>query len=98
MARGGACKGWRGSRAKRRGVKRHDGQFVKCGEVLVRQCGTKILPGKNVGVGSDFTLYALTDGIVRFTKKRKDGKERTVVNVEPLPAAEAALAAPGGTS
>jgi len=94
MARGGACKRWRGSRAKRRGVKRHDGQFVKCGEVLVRQCGTKILPGRNVGVGSDYTLYALIDGVVRFTKKRKDGRERTVVNVEPMVVAQEAPSFP----
>lgn len=92
MARGGACKRWRGSKAKRREVKRHEGQFVKCGEVLVRQCGTKILPGKNVGVGSDYTLYALTDGMVRFTKRRRNGRERTMVSVEPL----SGSAAPAG--
>ncbi|MBD3363435.1 50S ribosomal protein L27 [Candidatus Dojkabacteria bacterium] len=53
---------------KRRGLKRNSGQFVRQGEILVRQLGTKYHPGKNVGMGRDFTLFAKTDGIVQFRK------------------------------
>ena len=89
MAKGGGkttAKAHGDSRPKYLGLKVGDGQRVKTGQVLVRQRGTKYLPGENVGVGKDFTLYALTEGIVRFTKKRKrrfDGSQRiaTVVNV-----------------
>jgi len=70
----GSTKNGRDSKAKRLGPKRADGQFVLAGNILVRQRGTKIHPGVNVGRGSDDTLYALVDGIVRFEhldRKRK---------------------------
>lgn len=71
-ASGGSTKNGRDSRSKRLGVKRFDGQIVRAGNILVRQRGTKIYPGKNVGMGSDFTLFALVDGVVKFeTRKNK---------------------------
>ena len=68
----------RDSNAKRLGVKRYAGQYVKAGEILVRQRGTKFTPGANVGCGRDFTLFALIEGTVAF---QKNGK---VVTVQPL--------------
>ena len=67
----------RDSESKRLGVKRADGQFVLAGNILVRQRGTKIQPGDNVGKGHDDTLYALQDGIVKFSKRNK----KTCVNI-----------------
>lgn len=70
----GSTRNGRDSNAQHRGVKRYDGQVVKAGNILVRQCGTKIHPGANVGLGRDFTLFALVDGTVKyesFGKKRK---------------------------
>jgi len=81
-AAGGSTKNGRDSRAKRLGVKRHDGQIVKAGNIIVRQRGTRIYPGINVGMGSDFTLFAKADGIVRFTTRRG----RKYVDVLPLEA------------
>ncbi len=75
----GSTKNGRDSRAKYLGVKRFGGQFVKAGTILVRQRGTKFKPGRNVGMGGDYTLFALIDGIVRFPKPR-------VVAVEPVQA------------
>ena len=69
------------SESKRLGVKRADGQFVLAGNILVRQRGTKIHPGTNVGKGSDDTLYAKADGIVRFERK---GKEKKQVSIQPI--------------
>jgi large subunit ribosomal protein L27 len=69
-ASGGSTKNGRDSHSKRLGVKRFDGQIVRAGNVLVRQRGTKIYPGKNVGMGSDFTLFALVDGVVKFETRR----------------------------
>ena len=69
-ASGGSTKNGRDSHSKRLGVKRFDGQIVRAGNILVRQRGTKIYPGKNVGMGSDFTLFALVDGIVKFETRR----------------------------
>ena len=63
---GGSTKNGRDSEAKRLGPKRADGQFVKAGNILVRQRGTSIHPGKNVGIGTDDTLFALVDGRVKF--------------------------------
>lgn len=63
---------------KRLGIKLFGGQTIKNGQIIVRQKGTKYRPGKNVGLGRDFTIYSLVDGIVKFTKRRG----RTVVNVE----------------
>lgn len=74
----GSTKNGRDSESKRLGVKRADGQFVLAGSILVRQRGTHIHPGLNVGIGSDDTLYALADGTVRFTRY---GKDRKKVNV-----------------
>lgn len=70
-------------RPKYLGTKRFDGQFVKVGEIIVRQRGTKIHPGKNVGLGRDFTLFALKEGYVKFQKYRKHGKWKTRVHVLP---------------
>lgn len=77
----GSSRNGRDSQAKRLGVKRFGGQFVKAGNILVRQRGTKFHPGANVGVGSDYTLYALIDGVVRF--ERKD-RQRLKVSVYPV--------------
>ncbi len=63
---GGSSRLGRDSNAKRLGVKRYDGQLVKAGTIIVRQRGTRIQPGNNVGVGKDHTLYALIDGKVKF--------------------------------
>ena len=76
---GGSSKNGRDSQAKRHGIKRFAGEFVTAGSVLVRQKGTKWHPGQNVGTGRDFTLFALTDGVVAFTEKRQrkfDGTTR----------------------
>ncbi|MFN7065271.1 MAG: 50S ribosomal protein L27 [Aquificaceae bacterium] len=69
-ASGGSTKNGRDSHSKRLGVKRYDGQIVKAGNILVRQRGTKVYPGQNVGMGCDFTLFALVDGLVRFENRR----------------------------
>lgn len=77
---GGTAKNLRDSQPKYLGVKTADGQTVKAGQVIVRQRGTKVEAGKNVKVGNDHTLFALTDGIVSFTSKRKtrfDGRSVT---------------------
>ena len=74
----GSTKNGRDSESKRLGVKRADGQFVLAGNILVRQRGTKIHPGVNVGIGSDDTLFAKTDGIVRFERVGKDRKRVSV--------------------
>lgn len=68
---GGTAKNLRDSNPKYLGVKRADGQGVSVGEVIVRQRGTKIMAGKNVGIGKDHTLFALKSGIVAFKSKRK---------------------------
>jgi large subunit ribosomal protein L27 len=74
----GSTKNGRDSESKRLGVKRADGQFVLAGNILVRQRGTKIYPGNNVGKGSDDTLFALVSGKVKFEKKRNDKKQVSV--------------------
>ncbi|MDO5027305.1 MAG: 50S ribosomal protein L27 [Tissierellia bacterium] len=74
----------RDSRAKRLGVKRADGQFVLSGNILVRQRGTKIHPGLNVGKGSDDTLFATVDGVVKFERLGKDRKQVSVYPQEQL--------------
>ena len=68
----------RDSEAKRLGAKRADGQSVLAGNILVRQRGTKIHPGNNVGIGSDDTLFALKDGVVKFERKGRDKKQVSV--------------------
>ena len=74
----GSTKSGRNSEAKRLGAKRADGQFVLAGNILYRQRGTKIHPGNNVGRGGDDTLFALTDGIVRYERKGRDKKQVSV--------------------
>ena len=75
---GGSTKNGRDSNAKRLGPKRADGQFVKAGNVLVRQRGTKIHPGLNVGLGRDDTLYARASGVLRFERLGRDRKQASV--------------------
>lgn len=77
---GGSSRNGRDSNAKRRGVKRYGGQLVKAGEIIVRQVGTSFKPLRNVGLGRDYTIFALQEGRVAFVKKR----QRTFVSVEPL--------------
>ena len=74
----GSTKNGRDSESKRLGVKRADGQFVLAGNILVRQRGTKIHPGNNVGIGKDDTLFALIDGIVKFERLGRDKKQCSV--------------------
>ncbi len=76
----GSTKNGRDSIGKRLGVKRHDGQVVKAGNILVRQRGTSIHPGQNVGMGRDYTLFALIDGVVKFETRRN----KKFVSVYPL--------------
>ena len=75
---GGSTKNGRDSNSKRLGAKRADGQFVKAGNILVRQRGTKIHPGVNVGRGKDDTLFAKVEGVVRFERLGKDRKQVSV--------------------
>jgi large subunit ribosomal protein L27 len=77
----GSSRNGRDSESKRLGVKRGDGQFVLAGNILVRQRGTKIHPGNNVGKGKDDTLFALIDGNVRFEKMGKNKKKVSVIPV-----------------
>ena len=74
----GSTKNGRDSESKRLGVKKADGQPVLAGNILVRQRGTKIHPGNNVGIGSDDTLFALIDGRVKFERKGRDKKQCSV--------------------
>ncbi len=82
MAGAAAARNGRDSNAKRLGVKRYDGQVVTAGSIIMRQRGTKVHAGTNVGCGRDFTLFALVDGAVKF---QKDG---TVVSILPAVAAK----------
>ena len=79
---GGSTKNGRDSESKRLGAKCADGQFVLAGNILVRQRGTKIHPGTNVGRGSDDTLFALVDGSVRFERLGRDRKQVSVYPVQ----------------
>ena len=78
---GGSTKNGRDSESKRLGVKRADGQTVTAGNILVRQRGTHIHPGKGVGIGSDDTIYARVDGVVRFERLGRDRKQVSVYEV-----------------
>ena len=82
---GGSSRNGRDSESKRLGVKRFGGQKVRAGNILVRQRGTRFHPGANVGVGKDFTLFALQDGVVSFRFARKNRK-----CIDVLPAEDAA--------
>ncbi len=75
---GGRTKNGRDSQSKRLGVKRYAGESVNAGTILVRQRGTRIHPGNNVGVGRDFTLFALIGGIVKFEPTRNDRRKVSV--------------------
>ena len=77
----GSTRNGRDSEAKRLGVKKFGGELVKTGNILVRQRGTKIHPGNNVGIGSDDTLFALIDGVVKFESHRRDRKQVSVYAV-----------------
>ena len=76
----GSSRNGRDSQSQRRGVKRSAGEAVLAGNILVRQVGTRVHPGRNVGMGRDFTLFALTDGVVRY---ERFGKDRRRVSVQP---------------
>lgn len=82
----GSSRNGRDSNPQRRGVKEYGGESVRAGYVLVRQCGTKLHPGKNVGLGRDYTIFALIDGVVKFEGDRK----RRRVSVYPVAPAVAA--------
>ena len=79
---GGSTRNGRDSESKRLGVKRYGGEHVTAGSIIVRQRGTHFHPGVNVGLGRDHTLFATTEGRVRFTVKGP--RRRTYVNVEPV--------------
>ena len=79
---GGSVRNGRDSKPKQLGVKRYDGQLVVGGNILVRQRGTRIRPGRNVGLGRDFTLFALTDGKVKFEWATKGKRRVSVYPVE----------------
>lgn len=78
----GTAKNGRDSEAKRLGVKRFSGEKVLAGNIIIRQRGSSVHPGKNVGMGKDYTLYALIDGVVRFEHETKDRKKVSVYPVE----------------
>jgi large subunit ribosomal protein L27 len=86
----GSTKNGRDSIAKRLGVKRADGQLVTAGSILVRQRGTKIHPGNNVGIGSDDTLFAKVEGVVKFERWGRDRKKVSVYPNGDAPVAAAA--------
>jgi len=79
---GGSSRNGRDTVGRRLGVKRFGGQTVTAGSILVRQRGTKIFPGANVGLGRDYTLFAKIDGIVNFESKGKDRKKVSVYPIE----------------
>ena len=81
----GSSRNGRDSNPKYRGVKKYGSQMVIAGNIIVRQKGTKFHPGANVGIGRDFTIYSLIDGVVRFETKRQG---RKYVSVDPLPETE----------
>lgn len=76
---GGSSRNGRDSQGKRLGVKRYGGQEVRAGTIIVRQRGTRVHPGRNVGMGRDFTLYALTDGVVQFDYSTRRSKRANIV-------------------
>ncbi|MFQ5843164.1 MAG: 50S ribosomal protein L27 [Thermodesulfobacteriota bacterium] len=75
---GGSSRNGRDSAGRRLGVKRFSGQVVRSGNILVRQKGTKVYPGQNVGMGRDYTLFAKIDGVVKFEKRGKDRKQVSI--------------------
>jgi large subunit ribosomal protein L27 len=79
----GSSRNGRDSSGQRRGVKVFAGEMISAGGILVRQCGTRVYPGENVGVGNDWTLFAKASGIVSYERM---GKDKRRVSVRPLPA------------
>jgi large subunit ribosomal protein L27 len=68
---GGSTKNGRDSNPQMRGIKLYGGQFARAGNIIIRQCGTKFHPGRGVGMGKDYTLFALQDGVVQFQSRRR---------------------------
>lgn len=85
----GSSRNGRDSNPKYLGVKRYDGQVVRAGEVLVRQRGTRYMPGPNVGLGRDYTLFALSEGVVKWQPYSRD---KRMVTIQPAPTQAAAIA------
>ncbi len=81
---GGSSRNGRDSAGQRRGIKKFGGEFVAAGNIIVRQLGTKFHPGNNVGMGRDYTIFALTDGRVAFERKDKTRQKISVYPVETL--------------
>jgi len=81
---GGSSKNGRDSKSKRLGVKKYGGELVRSGNILVRQRGTRIKPGENVGVGRDHTLFATTDGLVLYETIQEGRKRVSIVGLEAL--------------
>lgn len=79
----GSSRNGRDSNPQFRGIKKYGGEAVRAGNIIVRQCGTRWHPGRNVGLGTDYTIYALVDGVVRYEHK---DKKRLKVSVDPLAA------------
>lgn len=77
----GSTKNGRDSNSQRRGVKKFGGEAVDAGNIIIRQCGTKVHPGNNVGLGSDYTIFSLIDGVVKFEIKDKHRKKVSVYPV-----------------
>jgi large subunit ribosomal protein L27 len=77
----GSSRNGRDSNPKYRGIKKYGGEFVEAGNIIVRQCGTKWHPGRNVGMGTDYTIYSLVDGVVQFDHKNKRRYKVSVVPV-----------------
>jgi len=84
----GSTRNGRDSPGQHRGIKIYAGQPVRAGNILVRQCGTRIHPGRNVGMGRDYTIYARIDGVTKYEPRG----ERRQVSVDPFPEAQAAAA------
>ena len=76
---GGSTRNGRDSNSQRLGIKRFGGELVRAGTIIIRQRGTKMFPGRNVGMGRDFTLYALVDGTVKFDHKSRMSKRANVL-------------------
>ncbi len=85
----GSSENGRDSHSKRLGVKLFGGQMARAGNIIIRQRGTKYHPGSNVGLGRDFTIFAMVDGTVNFTKGKKD---RTFVHIQPFDVVQETLA------
>lgn len=81
---GGSSRNGRDSAGQRRGIKRFGGQPVRAGSIIVRQLGTRVHPGLNVGMGRDYTIFAKIDGVVRFEKYVRKRHVKTRVSVEPV--------------